>query len=103
MTIITQAADDTVIVPNTAITYAQTGSSKSATGATTVDVLRGGALTPVQVQTGITDGVQTQIVSGLAAGDQVVTGVAAATGTSKSSSSASKTTSILSTGGPPNG
>ena len=41
-----------------------------------VDVLRDGVVTPVQVQTGITDGINTQIVSGLAAGDRVVTGVA---------------------------
>ena len=101
VTIITQAADNAVIVPNTALAYAQ---SKTATGATLVDVLRNGALTPVQVQTGITDGVSTQIVSGLSAGDQVVTGVSSTT----VAKTTSKTTSILSTGGgtggpPPNG
>ena len=70
VTIVTQAADDAVLVPNTAISYA----SKGSTDGTVVDVLRSGVVTPVQVQTGITDGINTQIVSGLAAGDQVVTG-----------------------------
>ena len=75
VTIVTAAANDTIPVPNTAITYA----SKGQTGGTVVDVLRDGVATPVQVQTGITDGINTQTVSGLAAGDPVVTGVASAT------------------------
>jgi HlyD family secretion protein len=58
-------------------------------------VLRNGTVVPVQVQTGITDGVQTQIVSGLQAGDQVVTGAAPTSTSSSKSSSASGTKSIL--------
>ncbi len=38
----------------------------------TVWVLRGGAATPVRVQTGVTDGSSTEIVSGLTDGDEVI-------------------------------
>jgi multidrug efflux pump subunit AcrA (membrane-fusion protein) len=61
-----------------------------------VSVLQNGTVTPVAVQTGISDGVNTQIVSGLEPGAQVVTG------TSSGPSTKSTTTgkSILSSGGP---
>src|SRR5207253_8949474 len=76
ITIITQAADSAVLVPNAAV------SSNS-----TVSVLRSGSPVVVPVVTGISDGVNTQIVSGLQPGDQVVTGMVS--GSSKSSSSSS--------------
>ena len=87
VTIVTQEASNTVLVPNGAISNGN------------VSVLRNGAVSSVAVQTGISDGVNTQIVSGLQAGDQVVTGVSSAT-SGKSSSSSSGTRSILNTGAP---
>jgi multidrug efflux pump subunit AcrA (membrane-fusion protein) len=90
VTIVTQEADNAVLVPNAAISNGK------------VSVMRNGTVTPVAVQTGISDGVNTQIVSGLQTGDQVVTGVSSGT-TSKSGSSTSGTRSILNTGGGPTG
>jgi HlyD family secretion protein len=55
----------------------------------------------VPVQTGISDGINTQIVSGLQPGDQVVTGVV--TSGSTKSSSGSSGTSIFGFGGPGGG
>ena len=90
VTIVTQEADNAILVPNAAISNGK------------VSVMRNGTVTSVAVQTGISDGVNTQIVSGLQVGDQVVTGVSSGTIT-KSSSSTSGTRSILSTGGAPTG
>jgi multidrug efflux pump subunit AcrA (membrane-fusion protein) len=94
VSIVTQSATDVVTVPNAAVSN----------GA--VRVLRDGAPVSVPVQTGITDGISTQIVAGLAAGDQVITGTSAAAGTSTSTSAGSGTRSILTgsgaaVGGPP--
>jgi hypothetical protein len=58
--------------------------------------MRNGSPVSVAVQTGMSDGVNTQIVSGVQAGDVVVTGVASG---KTSSSSSSGTRSILNTGG----
>jgi HlyD family secretion protein len=82
--IITQQADGVVLVPAGAVSNGK------------VSVLQNGTVTPVAVQTGISDGVNTQIVSGLEPGAQVVTG------TSSGPSTKSTTTgkSILSSGGP---
>jgi membrane fusion protein, macrolide-specific efflux system len=82
--IITNSADNSVLVPNGAISNG------------TVRVLRNGSPVSVPVQTGITDGVNTQIVSGLQPGDQVVTGVTSGGSSSKSASSGS---SIFNVGG----
>src|SRR5262249_25732382 len=90
VTIITQSADNTVLVPNAAL------SSNS-----TVTVLRNGSPVVVPVVTGISDGVNTQIVSGLQAGDRVVTGTVS--GSSKASSSSSGGSSIFGFGGPGGG
>jgi len=87
VTIVTQEAANAVLVPNAAISNGK------------VSVMRNGAVTAVPVQTGISDGVNTQIVSGVQAGDLVVTGVSTGTA-SKSSSSSSGTRSILTTGAP---
>jgi HlyD family secretion protein len=84
VTIITQQADQTVLVPNAAISNGK------------VNVLRNGQVVAVPVQTGMSDGVNTQIVSGINVGDQVVTGVASSGSAGKSSSGSS----IFNFGGP---
>ena len=127
VTIITQEADNALIVPNSAISYAQsqaatgTASGAQAGGAggarqaagrngaggaqanagaagaqpaafnAATYVLQNGAPARVPIQTGITDGVSTQVIAGLQPGDQVVTGTRP--GSSSSSSSASSATS----------
>jgi multidrug efflux pump subunit AcrA (membrane-fusion protein) len=85
--IVTQSADNAVLAPNGAISNGK------------VSVLRDGSPVVVPVQTGITDGVNTQIVSGLQPGDQVVTGVS--TGSNAKSSSGGS--SIFGFGGPGGG
>jgi multidrug efflux pump subunit AcrA (membrane-fusion protein) len=89
VSIVTQEADNALIVPSAAISNSR------------VNVLRNGMVTPVPVQTGLTDGVNTQIVAGLQAGEQVVTGVSS--GTSGRSSSSSGSSSIFNFGGPGGG
>jgi HlyD family secretion protein len=74
--IVTASADNAVLVPNGAL---------SSNG--TVPVLRSGSPIAVPVVTGISDGVNTQIVSGLQPGDQVVTGTVSGSSSAKSSSS----------------
>lgn len=54
-------------------------------GTRTLYVLKDGAPEAVQVKIGATDGENIEIVSGLAAGDQVITGMGAANGASRSS------------------
>jgi multidrug efflux pump subunit AcrA (membrane-fusion protein) len=77
VTIVTDSADNAVLVPNNAISNGN------------VRVLRNGSPVVVPVQTGITDGVNTQIVSGLQPGDQVITGVVSSTGSASKSSASS--------------
>jgi HlyD family secretion protein len=91
ITIITQSADNVVLVPNAAISNGRVG------------VLRNGNVTPVAVVTGITDGVNTQIISGLQPGDQVVIGIISANGSRSGSSSASGGSSIFGFGAPAGG
>ena len=131
VTVITQQADDAVLVPNSAISYA---ASQRATGASggqgaaaggqgsggrqggprgqggaatpgadasnpqqaapafnaAVLVLQNGAPVRVPIQTGITDGVNTQVLAGgLQPGDSVVTGAATTGSNSQSGSSGS--------------
>jgi hypothetical protein len=86
VTIVTQQADGAVLVPNAAISNGK------------VSVLRGGAAVAVPVQTGISDGINTQILSGVNPGDQVVTGVASTTSATRSGAS-----SIFGFGGPGGG
>src|ERR1051326_7801942 len=90
VTIITQSADNAVLVPNAAITNNK------------VTVLRDGAPVVVPVETGITDGVNTQIASGLQRGDEGVTGVVS-TGTNSKTGSSSGGSSIFGFGGPAGG
>jgi HlyD family secretion protein len=87
--IVTASADNAVLVPNGAI------SSNN-----TVAVLRNGSPVTVPVVTGISDGVNTQIVSGLQPGEQVVTGTVSGSSSAKSSSSGSN---IFGVGGPGGG
>jgi HlyD family secretion protein len=84
--IVTASADNAVLVPNGAI---------SSSGS--VAVLRNGSPVSVPVVTGISDGVNSQIVSGLQAGDQVVTGTVSGNSSAKSSSSGGS--SIFGSGG----
>jgi hypothetical protein len=87
--IITQSADNALLVPNGAINNGE------------VSVLRNSAPVSVAVQTGITDGINTQIVAGLQPGEQVITGLSS--GTSSKSSSSSSGSNIFGFGGPGGG
>jgi HlyD family secretion protein len=87
--IITASADNVVVVPASAVAN------------NTVRVLRNGSPVLVPVVTGISDGINTQIVSGLQPGDQVITGTSS--GTSAGSRSSSNGTSIFGFGGPGGG
>jgi HlyD family secretion protein len=93
VTIVTQSAENVVTVPNAAISNGRVG------------VMRNGSVTPVPVPvvTGITDGVNTQIVSGLQPGDQVVTGVVSGNGGARSASASGGTNSIFGFGAPGGG
>jgi len=100
VTIITQQANNAIIVPNSAISWAQSRPARQATSAPApaqgaqpvVYVLQNGAPVRVPIQTGISDGVTTQVISGLQVGQQVVTG--SGTGSAgKSPSSSSPGTS----------
>ncbi|HEX8967660.1 MAG TPA: biotin/lipoyl-binding protein, partial [Chloroflexota bacterium] len=74
-TIITEQDDNATLVPNAAIAYAQgQGRGQAAAGANSVLVLRNGAPMRVAVQTGSSDGTSTVVLSGLNAGDRVITG-----------------------------
>lgn len=70
-TIITQTKSDTLLVPTTSVT--------SQDGETSVRVLRNGMLTEVPVTVGLSSDEQTEILSGLSAGDTVVTSIIQAT------------------------
>jgi HlyD family secretion protein len=75
-----------------ASTGAQPGATHAHTGGNhgVVWVLNNGKLTPVRVTTGLTDGQQTAVTgTGLAAGDQVITGTSTGT-TAAAAASASK-------------
>ncbi len=63
--IITTITSEVLLIPSTAITTSD--------GQATVEVMRNGSPTPVTVETGISNDSQTEIVSGLSQGDEVVT------------------------------
>jgi len=84
VSIVTQEVDNATLVPNSALSYA--GGQGNA-----VMVLRNGNPVRVPVQTGISDGTDTVVVSGVQPGDQVVTGIS-------SGSSANRTTSSSGSG-----
>lgn len=90
-------------IPNSALSYAQAQSKKqstSANSATTgaVLTLKNGKPTTVPVTLGITDGTNTEIVSGLQPGETILLGQSTATSGSSSSTSGQR-----SGGGPPLG
>jgi RND family efflux transporter MFP subunit len=89
VTVVTSSADNAVLVPNAAISNGN------------VRVLRDGSPVSVPVQTGISDGVNTQIISGLQPDDQVITGTVSTSKSSTSSGSTSRSSSIFGFGGPP--
>jgi HlyD family secretion protein len=72
VTITTEQDDNALLVPNSALSYAQTQSRSSGSA---VYVLRNGTPTRRQVQTGSSDGQNTLVVSGLEPGEQIVTGM----------------------------
>src|SRR5262249_28229314 len=93
VTIITQEADNAIIVPNSAIQYAQTAGGGRAAAAANADraanaaavfVMRKGSPVRVPIQTGISDGTNTVVLSGLQAGDQVVTGISSGASANRS-------------------
>ena len=51
------------------------GRREQKTSERTVYLLSGSRLTPVQIKTGISDGVMTEVLEGLKEGDRVVTGM----------------------------
>lgn len=76
--IITSVKDNVLLVPSVAV--------QSLGGQTTVRILKNGKVQVVQVEAGDSNDTQTEITSGVAEGDEVVTGVIN-TGTSSQSSS----------------
>lgn len=79
-TIITSVKNDVLIVPTTAV--------QTSNGTSTVRVLKNGQATPIDVEIGDTSDTQTEIVSGLSEGDQVIIGTTiqgASTGTGTTS------------------
>lgn len=79
--IITNIKSDVLLVPSTAIT--------TANGISTVQMKKDGKYQTVQVETGLSNDSQTEIVSGLNVGDEVVTSVITKQSTSTSNSTTS--------------
>src|SRR5205814_6052576 len=72
-----------------AIQYAQTasgGTRNTNANATSVMVLRNGQPVRVPIQTGISDGTNTQVTGGLQVGDEVVTGITSGSSSTRTSS-----------------
>lgn len=78
--IITAVKDNVVLVPNAAV---QTSTS----GQSTVRIMKNGQVNTVDVTTGVSNDTQTEIVSGVAEGDTVVTGVTTTGATTTTSAS----------------
>lgn len=74
--IITATKDDVVLIPTTAI--------QTSNGSMTVQVMKNNVVSQVVVETGLASDTQTEIVSGISAGDTIVTSVSTAS-TNKSS------------------
>lgn len=70
--IITQTKDDVVMIPTSAV--------QSQNGQASVRIMKNGNITSVNVETGISSDTQTEITTGIAEGDIVVTGIITATG-----------------------
>ena len=91
-TIVSAEHTGVLTVPNSALSYAQTLSKKPSTAANrattgTVVTLKNGKPTPVPVTLGISDGTNTEIVSGLQAGETVLLGQSKSSNGSSSNSS----------------
>ena len=80
--IITQVKDDFLLVPANAVQIQQEQ--------TTVRLLKNGQTEYVNVEIGLSSGTQTEILSGLAEGDTVITGAAASGSSSQSQNSQTK-------------
>jgi multidrug efflux pump subunit AcrA (membrane-fusion protein) len=77
-TIIAAQAEGVLVVPNSAISYAQTQPGGRSANGPEVLVLREGTPTRLAIQTGISDGRYTVVQAGLQPGDQVITGAGSA-------------------------
>lgn len=83
--IITLIKNDIILIPTTAIDSTNTNP--------TVQVMKDGKPTSVTVTLGSANDLQTEITSGLSAGDEIITSSALPTSTTKASSSSSKSSS----------
>jgi multidrug efflux pump subunit AcrA (membrane-fusion protein) len=79
--IITDIIPDVILVPSSAV--------QSNNGTSTVQIMKDGIPTTVEVEVGSSNDSQTEIVSGVNEGDEIVTSVIAASGTSTSNSTTS--------------
>jgi HlyD family secretion protein len=92
VSIIVAHRDDALKIPNAALRYRPAGSATNAApriragervrgerrGARSVYVLKNSRPQPVQIKTGVSDGIFTEVLEGLNEGDLVITGAAAA-------------------------
>lgn len=75
VSIFTMQKPDILVVPAKALRFSpEAGQKAVATGPKRLFVNRGGKLSEVAVKTGVTDGIYTEIVSGVAEGDSVAVG-----------------------------
>ncbi|KKQ89299.1 MAG: Efflux transporter, RND family, MFP subunit, partial [Candidatus Shapirobacteria bacterium GW2011_GWE1_38_92] len=79
--------DDVIVIPSTAI--------KTVNNISTVQILKDGIATSVEVETGDSNDSQTEIVSGINEGDVVVTSIINTSATSKSTGSGSNSSSLF--------
>ena len=86
-TIIVSVKDDVIVIPSTAI--------KTVNNISTVQILKDGIATSVEVETGDSNDSQTEIVSGINEGDVVVTSIINTSATSKSTGSGSNSSSLF--------
>jgi HlyD family secretion protein len=83
VTVVTGRREDALAIPNAALRFQPQGSAPPRAadhGARKLWKVSGGKLVPVAVQLGMTDGVNTEIISGLQVGDQVAIPASSAKG-----------------------
>jgi HlyD family secretion protein len=98
VSIVAAEHDNALTVPNGALSFAQkSGSNKTAGSTSAVVTLVNGQTKVVPVTIGLSDGTNTEIVSGLKAGDVVVTGASTSTSSTASSTRSSSTSSTPTT------
>jgi len=95
VTITTDERHDVLVVPDAALSYAK---SQGQNGA--VMVLASGKPTPAKVTTGLNDGTNVEVSSGLQEGQVVVVGQSGGTTTTRTSTTTARTSSPLSGGAP---